>query len=127
MKTLMGVILFLTLSFTLSFADGHSHRFPMDLHDLGLTPQQHKEVEEALKEYQHAYRIHHTQNEKGRQELNRLFIQPVFDEELFRTRNMERERGSVEIQTRFFSRLHRILTPEQKRRFIRHIQEWEVE
>lgn len=127
MKKRMIVIAILILSFTHSFADGHSHRFPMDLQDLGLTPQQHKEVEGALREYQHAYRTHRIQNEKDRQELNRLFLQPVFDEESFRTKNIERERGSVEIQTRFFSRLHRILTPEQKRRFIRHIEEWEVE
>lgn len=127
MKRSIILIALLSLSFNSSCADEKSHRFPMDLHDLKLTSQQHKEVEKALKEYRHAYRIQHIQNEKTRQELNRLFVQPVFDEELFRTKNMERKRGSNEIQIRFYSRLHNILTPEQKRRFIRHIEEWNVE
>lgn len=109
------------------YADDDVRSFPMDLHDLGLTHQQHKSVEAAMKEYQHAYRRHHRQSEKTQDELNSLFLSPTFDTETFRTKNLEMERTSIEIRTRLFERLHKILTPEQKRRFIRHIKEWEVE
>lgn len=127
MKRLRFLITAMLLIVNLSYADDEAHRFPMDLHDLSLTSQQHKAVESAMREYQHAYRTYHDQSEKTRQELNLLFVQPTFDEKSFYTKNMEMERTSIEIRTRLFSRLHTILTPDQKRRFIRHIQEWDVE
>jgi Spy/CpxP family protein refolding chaperone len=99
----------------------------MDLHDLKLTAQQHKAVEAAMKEYQHAYRSYHRQSEKTQKELNELFLHPTFDETLFTAKNLELERTSVEIRTQLFSRLHALLTPEQKRRFVRHIEEWDIE
>lgn len=126
MKRFIFLITALSLIVNFSYAD-ENRRFPMDLHDLSLTSQQHKAVETAMKEYQHTYRNYHVQSEKTRQELNVLFVQPVFDEELFRSKNLEMERASIEIRARLFSRLHTILTAEQKRRFIRHIQEWDVE
>jgi len=115
------------LASTASYADDDSHSFPMDFHDLGLTSQQHHSVEEAMKEYQRAYRRHHHQSEKTQDELNVLFLNPTFDEESFRAKNVEMARASIEIRTQLFARLHAILTPEQKRRFIRHIEEWEIE
>lgn len=108
-------------------ADDDEHRFPMDLHDLGLTKQQHHSVEEAMKEYQRAYRRYHHQSEKTQEELNALFLEPAFDAESFRAKNLEMERASIEIRTRLFERLHTILSPEQKRRFVRHMEEWEIE
>lgn len=108
-----------------SYAD--DHRLPMDLHDLGLSKQQHRSVEEAMKEYQLSYRRYHHQSEKSQEELNTLFLDSTFDAELFRTKNLEMEKASIDIRTRLFERLHAILTPEQKRRFIRHMEEWDIE
>lgn len=123
-------IIMVTLCLTTAnpvYADDDVRSFPMDLHDLGLTQQQHSSVEAAMKEYQHAYRRYHRQSEKTQDDLNNLFLNPTFDTETFRSKNLEMERASIEIRTRLFERLHTILTPEQKRRFIRHIKEWEVE
>lgn len=106
--------------------DDH-HPFPMDLHDLQLTPKQHQAVEEAMREYQNASRRFHQQNFQTQQELKELFSNPVFDETSFRAKSMQMQQISVEIQIRLFKRLHTILTPQQKQRFIRHMQEWEVE
>jgi len=103
------------------------HRLPMDLHDLGLNKQQHRFVEEAMKEYQLSYRRYHHQSEKSQEELNAMFLDPTFDAQMFRAKNLEREKASIEIRTRLFERLHAILTPEQKRRFIAHIKEWDSE
>lgn len=103
------------------------HRLPMDLHDLGLNKQQHRAVEDAMKEYQHSYRRYHHQSEKTQEELNALFLDPTFDADKFRAKSLEMEKASVEIRTRLFERLHTILTHEQKRRFIRHLEEWDIE
>ncbi len=112
---------------TVSFADDDNLRFPMDLHDLRLNSKQHHEVEAAMKEYQKEYRRFHRQNEKTEQDIRTLFLNPVFDERTFQAKHMEMARVSADIRTRLFARLHSILTPEQKRRFIRHMEEWEIE
>lgn len=125
MKFLLAVIAL--LAFGTAHADDDRSRFPMDLGDLGLSPKQHKSVEAAMREYQHAYRRHHRQSEKTHEELTLLFLAPSFDEEAFRSKNMEIARASAEIRTKLFGRLHAILTPEQKRRFSRHLEEWESE
>lgn len=120
------VLLISLLSVTTAFADD-DHRFPMDLHDLGLTKQQHHSVEAAMKEYQYAYRRFHHQREKTQEELKALFLNPSFDSETFRAKSLEMERDSIEIRIRLFERIHTILSPEQKRRFIRHLEEWDIE
>lgn len=121
------IVMVIVLACNPSSAEEDSHHFPMDLHDLGLTSQQHKAVEGAMREYQQAYRNYHAKSEKTRKELNVLFLKSTFDDESFRVKNLEMERASIEIRVRLFSHLHTILTPEQKRRFIRHMQEWDVE
>jgi len=124
MKRIAFVML---LMFLINTAYADDHRLPMDLHDLGLSKQQHRAVEDAMKEYQHSYRRYHHQSEKSQEELNALFLDPTFDADKFRAKSLEREKASVEIRTRLFERLHTVLTPEQKRRFIRHLEEWDSE
>lgn len=127
MKRLMALIAVFTLLGAVLSADEDSHRFPMDLHDLGLTSAQHKAAESAMREYQQAYRIHHHQREAVQKELNALFLNPHFDSKRFQKKSLETERTSVEIQARLFERLHGVLTPEQRGRFIRHMREWDIE
>ncbi len=117
--------LFLIVS--VSLYAGDDHRFPMDLHDLGLTKQQHKAVEEAMKEYQYSYRRYHHQSRKVQEELNGLFLNTTFDADTYRTKSLEQEKNSIDIRARLLERLHGILTFEQKRRFIHHLEEWDIE
>lgn len=86
------------------------HRFPMDLHDFGTDKATAPVPEEAMKEYQYAYRRYHHQNERAQEELNALFLNSSFDAEAFRAKSLEMERGSIEIRIRLFERLHTILT-----------------
>ncbi len=122
MKWIIVLAMFLSLS---AYGDDDNHRFPMDLHDLGLTKQQHRVVEEAMKEYQHSNRRYHHQREKDQDTLNALFLSPSFDSESFRAKSLEREKASIEIRVRLLERLHSVLTPEQKRRYIHHLEEWD--
>ena len=106
--------------------DDH-HRFPMDLHDLQLTKQQYQAIEETMRDYKSSSRLYHKQNAKTQQELNALFLNPTFDKKTFRAKSMEMQTISVGIQIRLLENLHKILTPPQKQKFIRHMQEWEIE
>jgi Spy/CpxP family protein refolding chaperone len=124
---MMKWIIVLVMLISLSAYGDDDHHFPMDLHDLGLTKQQHRIVEEAMKEYQYSNRRYHQQKEKSQEELNALFLNPSFDVEAFRTKNLEMEKASIDIRARLFERLHAIFTPEQKRRFTNHLEEWDSE
>ena len=124
MKWIIALAMLLALS---AYGDDDHHRFPLDLHDLGLSKQQLRSVEEAMKEYQYSYRRYHHQSEKTQEELNTLFLNPWFDSEAFRAKSLELQRTSIEIRTRLFERLHRVLTSEQKRRFIHHLEELDIE
>ena len=122
MKWIIVLAMLISLSV---YGDDDHHRFPMDFHDLGLTKQQHRVVEEAMKEYQTSNRRYHHQNEKAQEELNALFLSPSFDSQTYRVKNLEREKASIEIRARLLERLHPILTPEQRRRFVAHLEEWD--
>jgi len=123
--TVLIMILFLSVAYNASADD--DHRFPMDLHDLGLSKQQHRLVEEAMKEYQSSYRSYHHHSKKAQENLSALFLSPSFDSETYRTKSLEEEKISIEIRVRLFEKLHAILTPEQKRLFVRHLKEWDSE
>lgn len=120
------IIIFLMLISLCAYADG-DRRFPMDLHDLGLTKQQHHSLEEVMKEYQSSNRRYHHQNGKSQEDLNTLFVSSSFDSEAYRTKSLEMEKASIEIRARLLERLHSILTPEQRRRFAHHLEEWDSE
>lgn len=120
------IIIFVML-ISLSAYGEDNHHFPMDLHDLGLTKQQHHIVEEAMKEYQYSYRRYHRQNDKSQEELNALFLNSSFDSETYRAKSLEREKASIEIRVRLLERLHPILNSDQKRRFISHLEDWDSE
>lgn len=122
----MKWILVAAMVFSLSaYGDDDHHRLPMDLHDLALTKQQLRSVEEAMKEYQSSYRRYHHRKEKDQDELNALFLSSTFDAETFRAKSMEREKVSIEIRSRLLERLHSVLTPEQRARYIHHLEEWD--
>lgn len=122
----MKWILVAAMVFSLSaYGDDDHHRLPMDLHDLALTKQQLHSVEEAMKEYQSSYRRYHHRKEKDQDELNALFLSSTFDAETFRAKSMEREKVSIEIRSRLLERLHSVLTPEQRARYIHHLEEWD--
>lgn len=120
------IAIFMMLISLSAFADD-DHRFPMDLHDLGLTKQQHHTVEEAMKEYQYSNRRYHRQNEKSQEGLNALFLNSSFDSETYRAKSLEREKASIEIRVRLLEQLHPILSAEQKRRFVTHLEDWDSE
>lgn len=122
MKWIIVLTMFLSLC---AYGDDDHHRFPMDLHDLALTKSQLRIVEEAMKEYQYSNRRFHHQSKKDQEALNALFLSPSFDAETFRAKSLEREKASIAIRTRLLEKLHSVLTPEQKRRYVHHLEEWD--
>ncbi len=126
MKLLL-IWIFAGFLFFSASADGEHHRFAMDLHELHLDPQQHQALKEAMREYRDAAQTLHHEQKRTQADLDAIFLSPQFDNAAFEAAYLERVRASITIRSQLFKRLHAILTPEQKRRFVKHIEEWELE
>jgi Spy/CpxP family protein refolding chaperone len=129
MKRMLLIIMVLLLNLTTSVYADHDdhHRFAMDLYDLKLSSSQHHALKEAMKDYKKGFKRYRHQDKKMQQELDALFLSPTFDSAAFEKKYLEKERASIALRTQLFNRLHDILTLEQKRRFIEHIEEWDFE
>jgi Spy/CpxP family protein refolding chaperone len=123
--------LFLLLA-TLLFADSdkHEHKdrhLPLDMGYLELTPQQHEQAKTIVQTYKHQHKQFHRLQTETREAISKLFLAENFDTaEFIRLTSVLNEQGA-EIQAGFFSRMHAILSPAQKKRFAEYMEEWEVE
>jgi len=123
--------LFLLLT-TLLFADSDRHEYkehhlPLDMGYLHLTSEQHAQAKTIVKTFKHDYKEFHHLKKETSEAVAALFRAEKFDTaEFIRLTTDLNERGA-EIQAEFFSRMHAILSPVQKKRFAEYMEEWEVE
>jgi Spy/CpxP family protein refolding chaperone len=123
--------LFLLLA-TLLFADSDKHEYkghhlPLDMSYLELTPRQHEQAKTVIKTFKKEYKKFHHLKKENREAIAKLFEAERFDAaEFIRLTSAVNERGA-EIQAEFFSRMHAILSPVQKKHFAEYMEEWEVE
>ena len=128
----MKLLSILLLLSTLLIADYDEHEYrdrhlPMDLSYLKLDREQHKSVKKIVRKYREALKDFHHQERRTRTAVAKLFAADTFDTEKFIELNTALQQEAVRIQARFFSRMHKVLTPRQKKRFIYYMEEWEIE
>lgn len=86
----MKWIIVLATLLALSYGDDDHHRFPMDLHDLGLTKQQHRIVEGHIERVSNA---NHTDSTNQSEKI-KMFLMGCFkfvsDSEAFRAKSLEK-------------------------------------
>ncbi len=123
--------LFLLLA-TLLYADSDKHdrkehHLPLDMSYLHLTSEQHAQAKTIVKTFKHEYKkFHHLKNET-REAISKLFLEEKFDTEEFIRLTSALNQQGAEIQAEFFSQMHTILTPAQKKDFAEYMEEWEVD
>ena len=103
------------------------HHLPLDMRYLHLDQKQLKEVKDVIKTFRREYRLFHQKKESTQKEISTLFLSEKFDTEKFIRLSTELNRYSAGMQAKFFSRMHKILTTKQRKRFIHYMEEWEVE
>ena len=130
----MKLLSILLLLFTLLAADyderEHEYRerhMPLDLSNLELSDKQRHSVKKIIRQYRSSLREFHRQQRRTRTAVAELFAAETFDKEEFIHLNGALQNRAVTIQAMFFSRMHSVLTPRQKKRFIYYMEEWEVE
>lgn len=126
----MRILALVALLFTLLLADHDDHRehhLPMDISFLDLTKQQHEAVEKIVRDYRKAHQRLNREEVQTREAVSRLFEAEHFDREKFLELTKALRAESEKVQADFFEALHDVLTPEQRRRFVPYLEEWERE
>ncbi|WP_457599544.1 Spy/CpxP family protein refolding chaperone [Hydrogenimonas sp.] len=100
---------------------------PRDLSRLELTPAQERAIGDLLVQNMHHLHRLHEQEERLRERLRALFVQERFDKKRFEEALDSLHRERVKIEAELFARIHALLTPRQRRLFVRHMKEWEIE
>jgi Spy/CpxP family protein refolding chaperone len=124
----MRIIAFAALLFTLLLADHDEHRehhLPMDISYLDLTKQQHERVEKIVRDYRKAHHRLNRDKAKTREAVSHLFEAERFDRRRFLELMAAQRAESEKVQADFFEALHGVLTPQQRRRFVPYLEEWE--
>lgn len=100
---------------------------PRDLSYLHLKPMQKKRIRELLQNYRVVLKQLHEKEEKTEKELSKMFLQKRFNKQIFLEKNLALKKAIAQSEANFFARLHAIFTPEQRKLFIKYLEEWEIE
>ncbi len=113
------------------FGDGDDYKdefhLPNDLSFLNLDSKQKIELKKILKEHRKSLKILHKKEEKWEESLKKEFSKDRFDIDKFIKESLKLKEGVVKIEANFFKKIHSILNPNQRKKFIEYIEEWEVE
>jgi len=103
------------------------YHLPLDVSYLQLNDKQYKEIKHIVKKFKHKHKEFHEKKEKARKKISKLFLSDSFDRDEFVRLSNRLKTISTEIQADFFEKIHKLLTPKQKKRFVKYMKEWEVE
>ena len=113
------------------FSGGHDdenrHFYKKDLTFLALNPSQQIIVKKILQDYRIKMKsLQQTQKVLAEQKQT-LFLQDKFDGVKMRQQNKQLSDKASAIEIEFLKQMHTVLTFEQKKKFIHHMDEWEIE
>ncbi|MRI58595.1 MAG: hypothetical protein C6H99_03700 [Epsilonproteobacteria bacterium] len=123
---------FLVAALLLSFAFGdeddyEEEHMPKDLSFLHLSPSQQLQFKELLSHYFDRLHTIHEKEEKLEKWLEKNFVKENFDKAEYLKRSVELKKEKVRIEADFLADLHKLLSPKQREKFARYIEEWEDE
>ena len=122
------IVAFLLVMVTLGVADGHEkHHLSKDLSSLELSLEQQNDVKEIVKAYRHELKAFRDEKESVEKRKERLFREKQLDERALVALQTSLAKKASQIETRFLLQIHAILTPSQREKFARNLDEWEVE
>ncbi len=129
----MRLILIFLLIVNLAFSDDdykdykEGFHIPRDLSYLHLTTKQKEKFKKILKEYRVVLKNLHEEEESIETELKRVFLQDRFDKRAFMKKKVKVKNKIAKTEAEFFAKIHRVLTKKQRKKFIKYLEEWEIE
>ncbi|RAX56944.1 hypothetical protein CCZ01_07785 [Helicobacter monodelphidis] len=95
--------------------------------DLKLTQKQFKKLRDILRDY----RLQNSsiQDDYARNSAlnHNLFIENQYDATYYIESSMQIERKRLEAEKNFFTKIHHLLTPEQRKAFAKNIDDWSIQ
>ena len=129
MKIMRYMIILLLM--TGLFADNYEHHnerhINKELSHLELSKKQNKQIKHILKEFRK--QLEEFEEFKKDIEVKRkeLFLKDVFETEGLDKLDHILDEKAHEIEKNFLTKMHSVLTPSQRKKFIRYFDDWEVE
>lgn len=127
MKFFSIILLLVTLMTADEKYEHEEHYFPLDMSYLKLSNIQHIKVKKLVENFRHEYKKFHIQEKNTDKKIAKLFLEKEFNIDRFIQLSSQLQKDAIQIQADFLIKMHKILTPTQKRRFIKYMREWEVE
>jgi len=98
-----------------------------DMEYINLSKEQKDKIFEILLINNRKLKILHEKKELVEDQMRKIFLEEKFDREKFISMLMELKKESVKIESELLQKIHKVLTPKQRKLFINHIEEWEIE
>jgi len=127
MKYLWIVLLLFTFSSADDHKEEHHHYYSKDLTYLNLGHEQQKSIKKVLKAYRKELKMYRELKEDTIGSKQKLFEQEGFNQNALITLDIKLAQKAAQIEADFLTNIHTILTKEQRKLFIKHIDEWEIE
>jgi Spy/CpxP family protein refolding chaperone len=115
------------LLFSFVYADRDEHHYKKDLSYLELSHTQKKQMKSILKEYRHKVKDYREYKHDLIKDKEELFLESVLDEEKIRSINQKISEYASKIEIDLLKKIHVVLSQEQKEKFEKYIEEWELE
>ncbi|MDH4944049.1 Spy/CpxP family protein refolding chaperone [Sulfurimonas sp. C5] len=113
------------------YADDHElhskHHIYKELSHLDLTKEQQHRVKKILKIYRKELKEYKELEEDIEDKRKDIFLQKSFDLEKINSLNQQLDREAHGIENRFLQKMHFVLTPQQRKKFVHYFDDWEVE
>lgn len=124
----MKVLLILILATFLYASDSKKeHHLSKDLSYLDLTSQQKESAKNIIKQYRVELKAFREFKEKMEDQKEHVMMRDILKEEDLQAINQAINQKANTIENRFLLQMHILLTPEQRQKFARNLEEWEVE
>ncbi len=124
----MRWIVVIALIITIGLSDEkEGFHIPRDLSYLHLSPLQKEHIRELLQSYRAILHQLHEKEEETEEELAKMFLQKRFNKRAFLEKNLALKKAIAQSEANFFAQIHAILTPKQRKLFIKYLEEWEIE
>jgi periplasmic protein CpxP/Spy len=113
------------------YADDHEyhskHHIYKELSHLELSKEQHNQVKKILKVYRKELKEYKELREELEEKRKDVFLQENFDTKKLDSINMQLDLKAHNIENRFLQKMHIVLTPQQRKKFVHYFDDWEVE
>lgn len=100
---------------------------PKDLTYLKLSQKQNNQIKKVLLWYQEEINKFNNNKRVHILQIKTLFLEKEFDDIHFIENQQQYHNDKTIIQSKFLSEIHKILTKNQREKFIKYINEWEIE